>query len=550
MDVAPAPRDGTLGLRLFLFKFLSFFGSTLCALLLIEGLLRVYNPLGQRIYGDQIVLPKNLSRTITNEGNSKLDSLIEYSTNSVGFRGEEPPRDFDDALTVLAIGGSTTECLFLSNGKSWPAVAGDFLSPSFDRFWINNAGLDGHSTFGHLFLLEQIVVPMRPKLALFLVGINDVGRVDATGREMATPWSKPPLLVRMARHSALIAAAVNLVRQGEARARDLGHEQLDLVARPKVEPDRDLAETLLSAHRAQYVAPYQRRVEEIIQLSRENGIEPVLMTQPALYGTAIDPPTLVNLDAVAVSDESRIKAGQISGELAWEILELYNDVVRTTGQEEQVLVIDVARRLPKSSRFFYDFLHFTNDGAREVARIVAGELCPLLAHRYPEYVTRACPVIDSIPVGPAERLEEITNLIDGEIDLGSEPQTAFEFVGDGWLEPESEEAVDFRRSRGRRSWLHLPILDAQDFVLVLRARAELRDVPLTARLDVNGNTVGLMKLSEAWAEFTFEVPWDAVVMGLNTLTLLYSDTPRTLDPAFRGRNTSIALDWVRFEPKP
>ena len=159
-------------------------------------------------------------------------------------------------------------------------------------------------------------------------------------------------------------------------------------------------------------------------------------------------------------------------------------------------------------------------------------------------------MIDSIPVGPAERLEEITNLIDGEIDLGSEPQTAFEFVGDGWLEPESEEAVDFRRSRGRRSWLHLPILDAQDFVLVLRARAELRDVPLTARLDVNGNTVGLMKLSEAWAEFTFEVPWDAVVMGLNTLTLLYSDTPRTLDPAFRGRNTSIALDWVRFEPKP
>jgi len=521
----------------------------LCALLLLEVFLRVYNPLGQRIYGDQIVLPKNLSRTITNEGNSKLDSLIEYSTNSIGFRGEEPPRDFDDALTVLAIGGSTTECLFLSNGKSWPEVAGNFLSPSFDRFWINNAGLDGHSTFGHLFLLEQIVVPMRPKLALFLVGINDVGRVDATGREMATPWSKPPLLIRMARHSALIAAAVNLVRQGEARERNLGHEELDLVARPKVEPDRDRAETLLSTHRVQYLAPYRRRVEEIVRLSRENGIEPVLMTQPALYGTAIDPPTLVNLDAVAVS-ESRIQAGQISGKLAWEILELYNDVVRTIGQEEDVLVIDAARRLPKSSRFFYDFLHFTNDGAREVARIVAGELCPLLAHRYPEYVTSACPVMDPIPVGPAEGLEETTDLIDGEIDLGSEPQTAFKFVGDGWLERESEEAVDFRRSRGRRSWLHLPILDVQDFVLVLRARAELLDVPLTARLDVNGNTVGSMKLSEAWAEFTFEVPGDAVVTGLNTLTLLYSDTPRTLDPAFRGRNTSIALDWVRFDPKP
>lgn len=39
------------------------------------------------------------------------------------------------------------------------------------------------------------------------------------------------------------------------------------------------------------------------------------------------------------------------------------------------------------------------------------------------------------------------------------------------------------------------------------------------------------------------------MVGLNTLTLLYSDTPRTLEAEFRGRNTSIALDWVRFETK-
>ena len=80
--------------------------------------LRVYNPLGQRIYGDQIVLPKNMQRTIRNDGNPKLDELIQFSTNSIGFRGAEPPRDFDRALTVVAIGGSTTECLFPSNGKS------------------------------------------------------------------------------------------------------------------------------------------------------------------------------------------------------------------------------------------------------------------------------------------------------------------------------------------------------------------------------------------------------------------------------------------------
>ena len=53
-----------------------------------------------------------------------------------------------------------------------------------------------------------------------------------------------------------------------------------------------------------------------------------------------------------------------------------------------------------------------------------------------------------------------------------------------------------------------------------------------------------MELSERWAEYTFNVSADSLVAGLNTMTLLYSDTPRTIDPGFHGRNTSIALDYV------
>jgi len=83
-----------------------------------------------------------------------------------------------------------------------------------------------------------------------------------------------------------------------------------------------------------------------------------------------------------------------------------------------------------------------------------------------------------------------------------------------------------------------------------RARHRYRGASTqTARVGVNGQTVGIMALSDGWAEYAFNVPEDSLVVSLNTLTLLYSDTPRTLDPGFRGRNTSIALDWVHFEPK-
>ena len=71
-------------------------------------------------------------------------------------------------------------------------------------------------------------------------------------------------------------------------------------------------------------------------------------------------------------------------------------------------------------------------------------------------------------------------------------------MGNGWLDPEVEDRVDFRRSQGRRSWLNVPIMAVRDQTFVFRARSELVEVPLTARVHVNGHHLGTMKLSERW----------------------------------------------------
>ena len=49
-----------------------------------------------------------------------------------------------------------------------------------------------------------------------------------------------------------------------------------------------------------------------------------------------------------------------------------------------MLTVDLARALPKDSTFFYDFFHFTNEGADRVAAIVHDALAPWLAARYPD----------------------------------------------------------------------------------------------------------------------------------------------------------------------
>ena len=70
---------------------------------------------------------------------------------------------------------------------------------------------------------------------------------------------------------------------------------------------------------------------------------------------------------------------------------MYNDVTRAVAAELGVPLVDLAHKLPKSSRYFYDTIHFTNEGASLVAEVLAGELCPYLAAAFPERLRSPCP---------------------------------------------------------------------------------------------------------------------------------------------------------------
>ena len=60
---------------------------------LAEAALHVYNPLPFRVRGSRIVLPVHQRYVFHNDGFSKLDPVTRHTTNSLGFRGPEPPAD-------------------------------------------------------------------------------------------------------------------------------------------------------------------------------------------------------------------------------------------------------------------------------------------------------------------------------------------------------------------------------------------------------------------------------------------------------------------------
>lgn len=384
MEFSPAPRNKTSLLIDLGKNLLVIFLSLVLALGVVEAVLRIYNPLGFRIKGNKILLPINRDEIIYYRS-PKLDRVVRIHRNSLGFRGEEPPPDFGARLTILAIGGSTTEGVGLNDDKTWPMVLESRLRRNFDKLWLNNAGLSGHSTYGHLILMHDHVAQIKPKVAIFLLGLNDLGieSLNPFDRRMnmgITFRSLDGFLAGMAIHSEVFAAILNLKRYYFPKVvPHVEKEEINFRTRPTMEVSAEEKAAMERLYRQRYLGPFELRLNQLVEMTLSQGTVPILVTQPVVYGDQTDPTTGVNLGKMQVGRN-------MNGALAWEMLELYNDITRKVGKEKGVLVIDLAREMPKDSVYFFDFSHFTNAGAAKVADIILGELQPYLARKFPGYV--------------------------------------------------------------------------------------------------------------------------------------------------------------------
>ncbi|MGA8572467.1 MAG: SGNH/GDSL hydrolase family protein [Desulfobaccales bacterium] len=363
------------------------FISLFVALSICEVSLRFYNPLGFRIKGDNIILPVNKTEILYHDNPTKIGAVVVHHNNSLGFKGPEPPRDFANWLTVVTVGGSTTECLEIAEDKTWPHVLGVQLQHDFNKLWLDNAGFCGQSTYGHYILMHDFIDKLQPKVAVFLIGINEVG--VSNPREFDTRMgtkisfrSLDKFLAALAYRSEVASAALNLYRYYFPKSvqaygeRKMG--ELDLTTLPTLQLTQAQKAALLKTHAEKYVPAYEARLRRLLTITEDHHIIPVLLTQPVVYGKAIDDETGLDLGKIVV-------ANGMNGEVGWQVLELYNDVTRRVGAEEHLLVIDEAREMPKSSRDYYDLMHFSDAGAKVFADIAARHLSPYLAEKFSKF---------------------------------------------------------------------------------------------------------------------------------------------------------------------
>lgn len=321
-----------------------------------------------------------------------------FSINERGIRGRLPGSEAE--YRVLAVGGSTTECLYLDDADAWPALVERGLGgASASRApWVGNAGKSGMTSRDHVVTLDRLTADLpRVDVALVLAGVNDLtfalsrgpaapppapiteaaaeraqlltafairpGRVhDAAGED--APWYKRTALYQIAKRARPTpGASVAQDAQGDVYARWRAHRRS---ASQVLETAPDLGAALVD---------YRRNLHVLADIAERRGMALVLMTQPVLWreGLSAEAESLLWLGGVGNFQE-RPNMPYYSARALAAMMDRFNRVMLDVCAERSLACLDLAAQVPRDVSAFYDDCHFTKQGSQRVAAAVTAHL--------------------------------------------------------------------------------------------------------------------------------------------------------------------------------
>lgn len=319
-----------------------------------------------------------------------------FSVNAVGTRGTE--WSDDHRVRILAVGGSTTECLYLDDSEAWPHLLEQRINEELGAgtAWVGNVGRSGHNTRNHILQVEKLLDQFPGvDLLILMIGINDLAlrllhesdfiplreesgkyRQKLFYRSFALiPPMEPelPFFQRLALWQQMRKfKKVVLEPESADNMQDTAGEiYKEWRSFRQSAPDyRDELPDLSSA-----LTEYAQNIDTIIDGAREHGTHVMLLTQPSLYKEDLEKELADLLWFGGVDNFMAAPGSEYYSVSAMKRgLDAYNDVLLSACNQPDVSCVDLAAKLPKDTSVFYDDVHLNESGARKVAEILAATI--------------------------------------------------------------------------------------------------------------------------------------------------------------------------------
>ncbi|MCA1910119.1 MAG: GDSL-type esterase/lipase family protein [Magnetospirillum sp.] len=309
---------------------------------------------------DQLWLPRDSKVLVSAKAlYQDADGEFVYRRDKWGLRGDhaDPSR-----ITILTIGGSTTNQLYLPEESTWQQVLErQFHDNGRSDVVVANAGVDGQSTVGHLQALRDWfphVPGLKPRFVLAYVGVNDTRGVDYWTESL-----RNHAFHRIVKQKSAIFRLSRLVSgMIVAKRAKLTHRALD---RGAIKWTETGAQVLPASD--SNIEHYKQRLKLMADEIHAMGAVPVFVTQPR--------------------GDYKISGGKLLGMVTdngpngidqYNALAPYNAATRQVCRENGLLCLDLAKELTFADGDFYDYLHNTPQGAEKIGRWLYSKLAGLV----------------------------------------------------------------------------------------------------------------------------------------------------------------------------
>lgn len=286
-------------------------------------------------------------------------------------------------ITLVFLGGSTTECAYVQEKNRFPFLAGRKLEElTHKKVNSINAGVRGNGTLNTLNGFLNKVLPFNPDIALMMHNINDITMFLYEGTYWGINLShRSPIVIleqkqeenptfRTLLEDSFQVFIPHITQQVfRMKKRLLGKdEEVDEFAHVNVEHL-----IIDEAYKKYMISEYRKNLQMFIGICRARDITPVLMTQASRFKENPDPVIFNHFDHLI--DKRKLNLDYYGLK---ELYDTFNQTIRDVGRDNDVLVIDLARHIPQKKGFIADAVHYNDTGSQLAAQIISNKVYKII----------------------------------------------------------------------------------------------------------------------------------------------------------------------------
>ena len=312
---------------------------------------------------DKFVKPsKEMVNSVKNLKNKKY----RLRTNNNGFIvGPEWKNNKDVITDIIFVGGCTTECMYVEEINRFPYLLSKLIKKkNGSNLNILNGGVAGNHSVHSLINLIAKGINQKPKFMIFMHNINDLGTISKTLSYWEGPKSRKIIITKKIDKENKYYDFLKRIKNffvpntWEILPKNLKKKILlnneDEWKNYRNEKDYHKVKKIFKKN-------FTSSILSFIKVARAWDIEPILMTQF----------NRVNIDDVEVKNLYKESNQPISYVNFVYLYNLGNQIIRDIAYQENILLIDLDKKIPSNEAYIYDAAHLTSMGSKLVAQEIS-----------------------------------------------------------------------------------------------------------------------------------------------------------------------------------